>query len=412
MKRARLLLVFLAAAFVLVAGVWGAASARVDPDGLIAHEWGTFTTVAGRNGRAVDWLPLGGPSDLPCFVDRYTNLGIKGLRPNTPLRRLTYDAARATLWGKVRMETPVIYFYSPNNLSRVDVTVRFPRGLMTEWYPPAIVAQQEVTESALRSPHHVSTIQWRGVKVRPPADARFRTEPGESHYYAARATDASPIEVNGHQEKFLFYRGVADFDVPVSAEALDDGSVRVKNLGIRDLRGVILFQNRGGRLSYRVHGTLRGDTTLPEPSQRADPAVIRAELERILTDAGLYPKEAQAMVATWRDSWFEEGARVFYVLSPGDVDDILPLSINPAASQVARVFVGRMEVITPSVVGSVRKAIETSDTATLERHGRFLGPITDRLLASGVTAAEQARIADVTTAALATYVRHARGNCR
>jgi hypothetical protein len=404
-KRASLLLVFLAAIFTLVGGIWGSASARVDPEGLVAHEWGTFTTVAGRDGLAVEWLPLGGPSDLPCFVNRFSDVGLfKGPLSTVSQTRLTYAGARANLWGKVRMETPVVYFYSPKNVS-VDVTVRFPRGIITEWYPHAILAQPNVNQSVLRSPSHVSLIQWRNVQVLPKANAAYLTEPGESHYYAARETDAAPINVNNQLEKFLFYRGVAAFDVPIASEALDNGSVRVKNLGSRDLRGVILFQNRAGRLSYRVHGTLRGEATLAEPTESANPDVVRAELERILTHAGLYPKEAKAMVATWRDSWFEEGTRVFYVLAPRDVDEILPLTIQPAASQVARVFVGRMEVITPSALRTIAKAIDARDTATLERHGRFLGAMADRLLANGVRDEQQGRIADLTNAALATYAR-------
>ena len=35
---------------------------------LTAHEWGTFTSIAGRNGQAVRWVPLNG-SDLPRFVE-------------------------------------------------------------------------------------------------------------------------------------------------------------------------------------------------------------------------------------------------------------------------------------------------------------------------------------------------------
>ncbi len=39
--------------------------------GLVAHEWGTFTSVAGRSGTSVMWAPLTGPSDVPCFVHRF-----------------------------------------------------------------------------------------------------------------------------------------------------------------------------------------------------------------------------------------------------------------------------------------------------------------------------------------------------
>src|SRR6059036_2986773 len=35
---------------------------------LVVHEWGTFTSIAGKDGVAVDWHPLNGPSDLPKFV--------------------------------------------------------------------------------------------------------------------------------------------------------------------------------------------------------------------------------------------------------------------------------------------------------------------------------------------------------
>ena len=60
--------------------------------GLVVHEWGTLTSIAGEDGRAVQWLPQSGPADLPDFVGRI-NCSLK-----------------ASLSGTVRMETPVIYF--------------------------------------------------------------------------------------------------------------------------------------------------------------------------------------------------------------------------------------------------------------------------------------------------------------
>jgi hypothetical protein len=35
-------------------------SARAVYSGLTAHEWGTFTSVAGPDGQAVEWSPLTG----------------------------------------------------------------------------------------------------------------------------------------------------------------------------------------------------------------------------------------------------------------------------------------------------------------------------------------------------------------
>src|SRR5204863_1046421 len=68
---------------------------------LIVHEWGTFTSIAGKDGVALEWRPLNGPTDLPKFVHTIQN-SAPGLR----------HGAKADLIAAVRMETPVLYFYS------------------------------------------------------------------------------------------------------------------------------------------------------------------------------------------------------------------------------------------------------------------------------------------------------------
>jgi hypothetical protein len=85
------------------------------------------------------------------------------------------------------------------------------------------------------------------------------------------------------------------------------------------------------------------------------------------------------MIETWRDSWFEEGLRLLYVVPQRTVDDVLPLEITPRTTRVARAFVGRMELLTPAMLDRARQAIETKDTPTLLKYGRFLHPALDRL---------------------------------
>lgn len=95
-------------------------AAELKIDSVIAHEWGTFTSVAGEDGNPVPWSPLFGAADLPCFVGRF-------------------DTTHVSKWqisGLVRMETPVLYFYAQRPLT-LSVRVDFPRGLITEWYPQA-----------------------------------------------------------------------------------------------------------------------------------------------------------------------------------------------------------------------------------------------------------------------------------
>jgi hypothetical protein len=93
------------------------------------------------------------------------------------------------------------------------------------------------------------------------------------------------------------------------------------------------------------------------------------------------------MIETWKDSWFTEGTRVFYLVPSQMIDQILPLQIEPKPAKVARVFVGRIEVFTPATIDAVAKAIDTKDDETLQRYGRFLGPIVERRPALKASAA-------------------------
>jgi len=382
-----------------------AAPSGTSPDRLIAHEWGTFTTVAGEDGRAIEWLPLNGPTDLPCFVEHYRNSNNVKILPTEDPRLIDYETARSRLWGKVRMETPVLYFYGPKD-TRVNVKVRFPRGLITEWYPHAASSQLGVTPTILRNPMFETFLDWPAITLGTPANDGLPTEPSKSHYYAARATEASAVQIGSQKEKFLFYRGVANFDVPLSARSDKNGDVELRNLGGEPIPNVVLFERRGSTFGYRVGGSLSGTATLAAPQQNATLESLRTDLERMLIGAGLYQKEAAAMLETWRDSWFEDGVRVFYVVPPKAVDAILPLTIHPAPASIARVFVGRMEVLTPNTQHTVETAIARNDAATLERYARFLGPISDRILAkAGTSSAMAAATKAATAAAYNSYVR-------
>ena len=328
------------------------------PAPLTVHEWGTFTSVAGEDGQALQWLPQGGASDLPCFVER-SKYNIKG-----------------SLWGTVRMETPVLYFYAPSDVT-VNVKVGFRQGLITEWYPQALVG----VTNALQ-PNYEGTIAWPNVKVSPSIPAQFPTEPGASHYYMARATDATPVRYGLQTEKFLFYRGVGNFPPPLSAKVDADGKAVVWSSRAGAIGDVILFENRAGAIASSVARGANGRLTLERPVLDDESSAPKRELVKMLVANGLYRKEAEAMVATWSDSWFEEGVRLFYIVPSASVDEILPLQITPAPTAVARVFVGRMELVTPAARATVKRALLGDDRATLQKYGRFLYPIAERVIAA------------------------------
>lgn len=374
---------------VLAALTIGSLAVAGEPSKLVVHEWGTFTSIAGANGVALEYRPLTGVSDLPSFV--YTSMD--------PDRRGVRGASHGKdgLWGNARMETPVIYFYSDRE-QKVDVKVDFPKGKITEYYPRANLVKD-------------GTIDFGPVLVKPKdAYPHAEREATSNHYFRAREVDADMIRVcsgQGHEyEKFLFYRGVGTFELPVTAKLLEEGN----KLRVEGLTGsAIVFENRKGRSSYRVISSATGTVEVERPDVTRVPCksarIPARELVAILVAEGLYEKEAKAMVATWKDSWFEEGLRVLYILPRQKTDEVLPLTISPKPTELVRVLVGRAEVITPELEADVLAAVAKlgaeefaeRDAAqkTLAKHGRFARPILETALRKTHDAEVTARIREL-----------------
>jgi hypothetical protein len=99
-------------------------------------------------------------------------------------------------------------------------------------------------------------------------------------------------------------------------------------------------------------------------------------------------------VETWHDSWFEEGTRLLYVMPPSTVDRILPIDIDPKPARITRVFVGRMEVVTPEMETEIAAAMQSNDRAVLRKYGRFLEPISEIVRARLATTHDEAKIGE------------------
>jgi hypothetical protein len=343
---------------------------------LVVHEWGTFTAIAGRDGKPVKWRPLVGPTDLPSFV---YDLG--GTQDGRGLRH--GDQCIKCAEALIRMETPVLYFYADREMT-LSVSVAFLNGTITEWYPQA--------RSATKGGAYGS-VSWGRIKVLPGAAENLPVEPRPSHYYAARETDAALISVCGKQavqhEKFLFYRGLGDVDLPLTIK-LDGDRLALHNTGHDKVASLIVFENRNGQIGYRTGELRNGELVIERPTLNQTQDAVERQLVTLLTKEGLYEKEAQAMVATWRDSWFEDGLRVFYVVPRPLTDKTLPLTIEPQPAELVRVLVGRTEVITPEMEQAIQKQFEPLNDATpdlhsitmqiIRAHGRFAEPILKEML--------------------------------
>ena len=178
-----------------------------------------------------------------------------------------------------------------------------------------------------------------------------------------RRTDSALVtNARGETEKYLFYRGVGHLDLPVIFTA-SDHELRAVNGGSESVGQWLVFDlNDRNEARWSMPPVITPGTQAPA---NHDPAVIvplQAQLYRadwkkplyadavgMLTKAGLFRKEADAMLQTWWSSYFERpGLRVFWVVPRGYVDKILPLAITPAPKHTERVIVGRSEMLTPT----------------------------------------------------------------
>jgi hypothetical protein len=372
--------------------------------GYTAHEWGTFTSVQGGDGVQLEWNPFVAV-DLPTFV--YTRAAAG------------YGFGLTDAYGKqmypsiVRMETPVIYFYS-QQARTVDVRVDFPEGRITEWYPQATALgpMRFPTNTTVANPQK-SFIEWKGVNVlargtSETSAGKLIREAKESHYYPARETDANFVRMNAPKarggteyDNLLFYRGVGGFRAPLKvAVGADENTVTLSTTNAEPLSDLFVLTVSRGQARFQRLDTI--SSTQPQQvrldaarwqSLSEARALLMHQMSQALVKQGLYAREAEAMVNTWQDSWFsEEGTRVLYLLSRTWTDRALPVQFNPAPKDLVRVMVGRSELIEPSVERALAKSIaryDTDDSATKVSVisdvktlslGRFLAPAVSRAL--------------------------------
>ena len=363
-------LLFCAAGFVITHTFFmlHADAKQLSENDLTVHEWGTFTSIAGPDGESMDWLPLTGSTDLPSFVEHFREVAFKG-----------------GLRGTVRMETPVLYFYSARETT-VSVHITFAKGLITEWYPRANAVNPALTQRdfSLFDLKSSGSIAWQSIRIEPQGSTDFPSDNSGNHYFAARNTSAASLSVETptglQREKFLFYRGVSAFSVPINATVSPDSTINLQNQMSDEIPAAILFERRGAQLGYRMLGPLREQAAYAQPELSASLDSLSSNLEGILVSQGLFPDEAHAMLETWKSSWFEEGSHLIYIVPRHFIDSVLPLRIAPTPTATTRVFVGRLELVTPATERAIESAFTSNDQLTLAKYNRFLEPILSTMI--------------------------------
>jgi hypothetical protein len=347
---------------------------------LVVHEWGTITTLHAADGTPVGGLNRIDASEvLPSFVHRYepesTRFDPKRRLIKTPLVPGRPDVT-------MRLETPVIYFHPPDKQTyaqAIDVEVLLRGGVINEFYPMAeadvsldleriqekrqagVLARQWTGE--VLNNYVLGVLTWRGVKLHDTVVAPLTTDPV---WLAPREVQAASVYLPdvGEGERYLFYRGVAALPallqtrlsasqvklaVPANLAWMDSPSMTLPNVWLAEVRsdGSVAFREQGAMTLNKADAGKQlknlsrfGRSEFSTLNLKS----LRDSLKAELIEQGLYADEAEAMLETWKASYFEKsGLRVFYVVPRAWTDYFLPLKLSVPA-RLNRVIIGRIDL--------------------------------------------------------------------
>jgi hypothetical protein len=312
------------------------------------HEWGTFTTLHGATGGTLSGLYFEEEA-LPSFVYHFP-----GFSPDSGV------ALTSCKGVTVKMETPVLYFYSPVE-QKVHVRVDFPRGAISQWYPDRSAGETPPVGDTIDfyKPERSSSIEWNAT-VLDTNTKEHLTQTGNNvtaKWNAPRATTSNLVKnEKGEVEKYLFYRGLANFSMPIIANFIDQKTFLLANTSSDTIPFIYVYQHtdqsssaiwatgplapgESRRLTTPVNFSAGTDMNSPEYHM----------FDSALASAGLTKSEASAMLQTWQDGYFQTvGFKVFWIVPRKLTDQILPITITPTPASLERVLVGKTEVLTPA----------------------------------------------------------------
>lgn len=315
---------------------------------LTVHEWGTFTTLRGSDGSVLSGLYIE-EEQLPPFVYHHP-----GFSPDPIIQTHGYRPVKDVT---VKMETPVLYFYSPKE-QNIKVHVDFPNGTISQWYPERSGGEITPTSDTIDlSKPMTGSIDWDATVLAPDTKESITNNAATPKWYQPRETTSNLIKNHsGEIEKFLFYRGLANFSLPLEVKFLDSMNLYVKNQSEWDIPFIYIYDHISNTTMEGIWGIgplKAGEArTYPMPQKyyyegQQNPAndSFRVALE----NAGLTHLEAVAMLNTWSNGYFmTNGFKIFWIVPHELTDKILPLAITPTPDSVERVLVGKSEILTPS----------------------------------------------------------------
>ncbi len=347
---------------------------------FIIHEWGTFTSLQDESGRSIGGVNVD-DEPVPDFVHRF---GPSSLQAANDRLSQGYH------WGHpdvtMRLETPVMYFYPPDDKPiTLDVSATFNGGLLTEFYPNAQTTYDGKPSTKPPDGINANTrggLEWHGVSIHKlpppiiscaPAPAAYsagQPPATDSHVWLApRNVNSMPVTVGKEAEQYLFYRGVGHRDAPVRVTRTGDRIMLFdQGVGLADWPGIWLADFRAdGSCAFRAIKAAPslvndGGASIPATFANGDYAIenvdkLKEAMQQALVKAGLFEDEASAMLETWKLSYFKSnGERLFFLVPRVWTDSVLPLSISQKC-ELTRVMMGRIELVTPEQRAAAKQLV-------------------------------------------------------
>lgn len=356
---------------------------------FLVHEWGTFTSLQDEAGRTIGGINTD-DEPVPRFVHNLAWELLVGDARAQEGNRLVQGWPHAHPDVTMRLETPVLYVHAGDSCDvKLDVEVEFRGGWLTQFYPDATAVGPDRANIKI-GPDTRGRLTWNDLAMRhdnpagPQTDAHVWTTP--------RNVDATMLSTpKGETEKYLFYRGVGHVESPIRIiRSGTDGRfiivqdnrpaaelkrpMKVPGLWLTDFR-------EDGAAAFRKLDVVPSSPFAKPPAYEATFAAadyaaenvskLRASMKAALIADGLYADEAEAMLETWKLSYFKSwGTRVFYIVPKEWTERVLPLRVSPEPSEVVRVMVGRIDLVTP-------------------RHRELLAKLTSAQVASSADAVKQ-----------------------
>lgn len=368
-------------------------------DNLVVHEWGTFTSLMGSDGKRQEGMHQEEVT-LPSFVYGFghpqaeptvkmtARCGHVKL-PCSTLNNLAHDRQPSDIMPKnpigagitQKMETPVIYFYGDVG-QKVKVTVDFPQGIISQYYPRAVSYAPLYNEISSLGP---STFNF-DVELLASDDLQDLPKTTlDSIWNPSRVVKANTIKTHDEREKFIFYRGVGDFDAAITVTN-DGRTVTVNNRSTSPISRAFILNFDGSKGVISDIGAIASQKTISIPKTTLSESGYIAQAKNLIVGAlveeGLFLDEAHGLVNTWEKSYFKTpGTRILYLVPRHETDRIIPLKISPSPSQLVRVLVGRIEVMSKAEEDLLAQRLINNPSSDLRNElGHYFEPKLRRLL--------------------------------